>query len=200
MTDSLMKSWWILALRGVFAILFGVLAFFWPGITLLTLVALFAAYALLGGVASIVGALANRQRDDDWWMPLLIGLVGVGAAVISVLHPGLTALVFVLLIGAHALVTGVLDIAFAIRLRKIIRDEWLLILSGAASIVFGALVFLFPSAGALALIWLISVYAVLTGALMLGLAWRLRARSIATTSRTERRTTPDRRMRTAHSS
>jgi uncharacterized membrane protein HdeD (DUF308 family) len=198
MTDSLMKSWWILALRGVFAILFGVLAFFWPGITLLTLVALFAAYALLGGVASIVGALANRQRDDDWWMPLLIGLVGVGAAVISVLHPGLTALVFVLLVGAHALVTGMLDIAFAIRLRKLIHDEWLLILSGVASIVFGALVFLFPSAGALALIWLISLYAVLTGALMLGLSLRLRAHGIAGENRTERRITPDRRMRTAH--
>jgi uncharacterized membrane protein HdeD (DUF308 family) len=198
MTDSLMKSWWILALRGVFAILFGVLAFFWPGITLLTLVALFAAYALLGGVASIVGAIANRRRDDDWWMPLLIGLVGVGAAIISVIEPGLTALVFVLLVGAHALVTGVLDIAFAIRLRKIIHGEWLLILSGIASIVFGALVFLFPSAGALALIWLISLYAVLTGALMLALSLRLRAR-VTDANRTERRTTPDRRMRTAHS-
>lgn len=198
MTDSLMKSWWILALRGVFAILFGVLAFLWPGITLLTLVALFAAYALLGGVASIAGAVANRRRDEDWWMPLLIGLVGVGAAIISVIHPGLTALVFVLLVGAHALVTGALDIAFAIRLRKIIHDEWLLVLSGVASIVFGALVFLFPSAGALALIWLISLYAVLTGALMLGLSLRLRAHGIASENRTERRTTPDRRMRTAH--
>lgn len=198
MTDSLMKSWWILALRGVFAILFGVLAFLWPGITLLTLVALFAAYALLGGVASIAGAVANRRRDEDWWMPLLIGLVGVGAAIISVIHPGLTALVFVLLVGAHALVTGALDIAFAIRLRKIIHDEWLLVLSGVASIVFGALVFLFPSAGALALIWLISLYAVLTGALMLGLSLRLRAHGIANENRTERRTTPDRRMRTAH--
>ncbi len=199
MTDSLMKSWWMLAWRGVFAILFGVLAFFWPGITLLTLVALFAAYALLGGVASIAGALANRRRDEDWWMPLLIGLVGVGAAIISVLRPGLTALVFVLLVGAHALVTGVLDIAFAIRLRKLIHDEWLLILSGAVSIVFGVLVFLFPSAGALALIWLISLYAVLAGALMLGLALRLRAHNIANTPRAERRTTPDRRMRAAHS-
>ena len=198
MTDSLMTSWWILALRGVFAILFGVLAFLWPGITLLTLVALFAAYALLGGVASIAGAVANRRRDEDWWMPLLIGLVGVGAAIISVIHPGLTALVFVLLVGAHALVTGALDIAFAIRLRKIIHDEWLLVLSGVASIVFGALVFLFPSAGALALIWLISLYAVLTGALMLGLSLRLRAHGIASENRTERRTTPDRRMRTAH--
>lgn len=198
MTDSLMQSWWILALRGVFAILFGVLAFLWPGITLLTLVALFAAYALLGGVASIAGAVANRRRDEDWWMPLLIGLVGVGAAVISVMRPGLTALVFVLLVGAHALVTGVLDIAFAIRLRKLIHDEWLLILSGIASIVFGALVFLFPSTGALALIWLISLYAVLTGALMLGLSLRLRTHGIASENRTERRITPDRRMRTAH--
>lgn len=198
MTDSLMQSWWILALRGVFAILFGVLAFLWPGITLLTLVALFAAYALLGGVASIAGAVANRRRDEDWWMPLLTGLVGVGAAVISVMRPGLTALVFVLLVGAHALVTGVLDIAFAIRLRKLIHDEWLLILSGIASIVFGALVFLFPSTGALALIWLISLYAVLTGALMLGLSLRLRTHGIASENRTERRITPDRRMRTAH--
>ena len=100
---------------------------------------------------------------------------------------------FVLVVGAHALMTGVLDIAFAIRLRKLIHGEWLLILSGVASIVFGAMVFLFPGAGALAMIWLISLYAVLTGALLLGLSFRLRARSIAgAAARTERRIMPDR--------
>ena len=198
MTEALMKAWWILALRGACAILFGVLALLWPGITLLTLVTLFAAYALIGGVVSIAGAVANRRRDEDWWMPLLIGLVGIGAAVVAVLQPALTALVFVLVIGAYALMTGVLDIAFAIRMRKIIRGEWLLILSGIVSLIFGALVFLFPGAGALALIWLISLYAVVTGALLLGVAFRLRTRSAKTGTWVERRTTPDRRVSVAH--
>lgn len=196
MNESLARSWWIYALRGVLAILFGVFAIMWPGLTLLSLVALFAAYALISGVISVVGAIRMRKRDDDWWLPLLLGLVSIGAGVIAIAHPSLTALVLVLVIGANALITGVLDVATAIRLRKTIRNEWLMILSGAASIVFGILVFLFPAAGALALVWLISIYALVTGLLMLVLALRLRAR--ITTSTTDRRVTPDRRISPAH--
>ena len=137
MNELLLQSWWMLALRGVIALLFGVLAVLWPGITLLWLAALFAAYALIGGAVSIIGAVKNRKSDEEWWLILLLGLVSLGAGVIAVLHPGLTALVLVLIMGANALVTGVLDIAVAIRLRKVIRGEWLLILAGIVSIVFG---------------------------------------------------------------
>ena len=174
MNELLLRSWWMLALRGAIALLFGVLAVLWPGITLLWLAALFAAYALIGGAVSVIGAVKNRESDEEWWLILLLGLVSLGAGVIAVLHPGLTALVLVLIMGANALVIGVLDIAVAIRLRKVIRGEWLLILAGIGSIVFGVLVFLFPGAGALALVWLISVYAVVTGVLLLALAFRAR--------------------------
>jgi uncharacterized membrane protein HdeD (DUF308 family) len=196
MNESLLRSWWILALRGVIAILFGVLALMWPGLTLLALVSLFAAYALLTGAISVFGAIRNRKRDDEWWLLLLMGLVGIGAGVIALIHPALTTLVLVLVIAANALVTGVLDIAAAMRLRKAIRGEWLLVLSGIASIVFGVLAFLFPTAGALALVWMISVYAIITGVLLLAVAFRLRARAHA--EMPERRVSGDRRGTAVH--
>jgi uncharacterized membrane protein HdeD (DUF308 family) len=175
MIELFLRSWWMLALRGVIALLFGVLALMWPGITLLWLVALYAAYALLTGAVSVYASVKNRHSDEKWWLILLLGLVSISAGVIAVLYPGLTALVLVLVMGANALITGVLDIAIAIRLRKAINNEWLLILSGSASIIFGVLVLLFPGAGALTLVWLISFYAVLTGVLLLALAFRVRA-------------------------
>ncbi len=174
MDDLLSRSWWMLALRGVLALTFGILALLWPSLTLAALVALFAAYALISGVVAILGAIKNRKADREWWLILILGLVSVAAGVLSIMQPALTALVLVLVMGANALVTGVLDIAVAIRLRKTIEGEWLLIAAGIASIIFGILVFLFPGAGALALVWLISAYAIATGILLLGLAFRAR--------------------------
>jgi uncharacterized membrane protein HdeD (DUF308 family) len=174
MNDLLRRSWWMLAVRGVAALLFGILALIWPDITLLVLVALFAAYAFITAVAYISAAVKNRETDKGWWLLLLLGLVAVAAGGIAIFHPLLTALVLVLLMGANALITGILDIAIAIRLRKEIRNEWMLVLAGVVSIVFGILVFLFPGAGALALVWLVSFYAVLTGVLLLALAFRMR--------------------------
>ncbi|HEX6902141.1 MAG TPA: HdeD family acid-resistance protein [Thermoanaerobaculia bacterium] len=174
MDDLLSRSWWMLALRGVLALAFGILALIWPGLTLAALVALFAAYALISGVVSILGAIKNRKADREWWLILILGLVSVAAGVISIMQPALTALVLVLVMGANALVIGVLDIAVAIRLRKTIEGEWLLIAAGIASIIFGILVFLFPGAGALALVWLISAHVIATGILLLALAFRAR--------------------------
>lgn len=191
MNDSLTQSWWVLALRGVIAILFGVLAIIWPGLTLLAFVSLFAAYALLTGAVSVYGAMKHRKKDDEWWLLLLLGLVGIGAGIVTVIHPSMTALVLVLVIAANALVSGVLDIAVAIRLRKSIQGEWMLILNGIVSIAFGVLAFLFPVAGALGLVWMISFYAVLTGMLLLSLAFRLRATSRGAFK--ERRVQSDRR-------
>lgn len=199
MSDVFVRSWRILAVHGAIAVVFGVLAFIWPGLTLLVLVSLFAAYALLSGAVYLVGAFRHRRDSSDWWLLLLIGLAGLGAGVIAIVHPGLTALVLVLLMGANALVTGVLQIVAALRLRLVMRNEWLLVLSGIVSILFGILVFLFPAAGALALVWLISFHAVFTGAILLSLAFRLRKLSAPGTSRSERRVTPDRRVTPAHS-
>lgn len=184
MNETLLRSWWMLALRGVIAIAFGVLAALLPGLTLLWLVALFAAYTLLGGAVWTFGAVKNRMADEHWWVLLLLGLVSLGAGTIAVVHPALTALVLILLMGANALVTGVLDVVVAIRLRKSIRGEKLLALSGIASIVFGIIVFMFPlGAGALALVWLISLYAIVTGILLLAVAFRVRAWSRLNTGR-----------------
>jgi uncharacterized membrane protein HdeD (DUF308 family) len=199
MNDMLSGSWRMLALRGVIAILFGVLALAWPSLTLLAFAALFAAYALLTGVVLVVGSVKSRKSNEDWWLPLMVGLASLGAGAIAAIHPGLTALVLVLVVGANALITGVLDIATAIRLRKTIRNEGLLLLNGVASLAFGVLVFLFPDAGALALVWLISFYASLSGILLLAFAFRLRAKTKGTTTvEKDRRTMPDRRMSAAH--
>jgi uncharacterized membrane protein HdeD (DUF308 family) len=166
-------SWWVLALRGVLAVLFGVLALAWPDMTLLVLVGLFAAYALLGGAAAVAGAL-RRRGTDGWWLTLLLGLVSIAAGVFAIFFPGTTTLALVLVMGVNALITGAIDIALAVRLRKVIRGEWLLALSGLVAIVFGAIVVAVPAAGAVALVWLVAFYAIVTGVLLLGLAWRER--------------------------
>ncbi len=174
MNELLRRFWWILALRGVAALAFGVLAIALPAVTLLVLVWLFAAYAFITAAAYISAALANRQTDKGWWLLLVLGLVGVAAGGIAVFHPLITALVLVLLMGANALISGVLDIAIAVRLRKVITNEWMLILAGVISIAFGVLVFIFPGAGALAMVWMVSFYATFTGILLLALAFKLR--------------------------
>lgn len=189
------RCWPTLALRGVIAVLFGVLALISPIFGLIALVALFAAFALFGGVASLIGAYRARKADDEWSVLLLLGAVGLGVGIVTLVHPALTALVLVLVIGANALVTGILDIVLAVRLRKLIRNEWLLILSGVVSIAFGVLVFLFPDAGALALAWLIGFYALVSGSMLLALAFRLRAHSRI--GQPERRIIHDRRASTA---
>jgi len=161
---------WLFTLRGIAAILFGVLAFFQPGITLLALTTLFGAYSLVDGVIAVSSSLSNRKEYPDWWIVFLSGLLGVAVGVVTFLRPGLTALALLFLIGARALVVGVLEIAAAVELRKVIQREWMLILSGLASIVFGLAVFLFPLAGALAVVWLIATYAIVFGVLQIVLA------------------------------
>jgi uncharacterized membrane protein HdeD (DUF308 family) len=166
------QSAWMLILRGAIAILFGVLAIVWPGLTLMVLVALFAAYALLGGAVSIAAAFKLRGSEPRWWLPLLLGIISVAAGIYAIVAPPVTALVLVLVMGVNAILTGALDIAIAIRLRKVLHGEWLLVLGGIVSIIFGVLVVAVPGAGALALVWLVSVYAVLSGVLLLSLGVR----------------------------
>ena len=173
MKDLLNRSWWMLALRGTVAILFGVLALIWPGLTLLWLVVLFAAFAIIAGVVSIMAAMRARAHRG-WGIALTFGVVSVVAGVLAIVFPGLTALTLILLIGANALVTGVLDIVMAVRLRRQMQREWLLVAAGVVSIIFGAIVMIFPAAGALALVWFVSFYATLTGILLLILAFRAR--------------------------
>jgi uncharacterized membrane protein HdeD (DUF308 family) len=165
------RHWWAFAVRGLAAILFGILAFAWPGITLAVLVLLWGAYALVDGVLALISAF--RTRHDHRWGLLLEGIVGIGAGLVTFVYPGLTALVLLYIIAAWALITGVLELVTAFRLRRAIRDEWWLVLGGIASIVFGVVLLAAPGAGALALIWLIAAYAIVFGVLLLALALRL---------------------------
>jgi len=167
-------SAWMLMLRGAAALLLGVLALVWPDLTLIWLVAMFAVFALFTGGTSIVAALKSRGVDRKWWLPLLFGVVSIAAGIAALAYPGLTTLALVLLMGANAIVTGALDIAIATRLRRVLSGGWLMALVGTVSVVFGVLVFAFPGVGALAMVGLISFYALATGALLLGLGWRAR--------------------------
>lgn len=194
MESILFRSWWVAALRGLLGILFAVLAIGWPGLTLLSLVALFAAYAMLAGIASLAGAFRHRGAGQVPWDAVILGIVSIGAGLVAAYHPAATALLLVLIMGANALVVGVLDILAAVRLRQSIADEWLLGLAGSASVVFGAFVFARPGAGALALVWLVSLYAFVTGALLLALGVRMRALERAGGTGHDRRVLPDRRM------
>lgn len=194
MESILFRSWWVAALRGLLGILFAVLAIGWPGLTLLSLVALFAAYAILAGIASLAGAFRHRTAGQVHWDAVILGIVSIGAGLVAAYHPAATALLLVLIMGANALVVGVLDILAAVRLRHSIADEWLLGLAGIASVVFGAFVFARPGAGALALVWLVSLYAFVTGALLLALGVRMRALERAGGTGHDRRVLPDRRM------
>ena len=173
--DTLARNWWAVLLRGVAGILFGIATFFAPGISLAVLVLLFGAYALVDGVLILVSALRNRATDENWWVVLLEGIAGVIAGVATFVWPGITALALLYVITAWALVTGALEIATAIRLRKVIDHEWLLVLSGIASIGFGILLAMFPGAGALAVVLWIGAYAIVFGVLLIALGFRLRS-------------------------
>lgn len=173
--EVLTRNWWAVALRGVAAILFGFFAFFLPGISLAVLVLLFGAYSLVDGIFAIVSAIRRRESRDRWWVLLLAGVAGVAAGVITLFWPGITALALLYLIAAWALVAGAFEIAAAIRLRKVITGEWLLALSGIASVALAILLVLFPGPGALVMIWLIGAYALIGGVLLVALGFRLRS-------------------------
>jgi uncharacterized membrane protein HdeD (DUF308 family) len=171
--NELARHWWLVALRGLAAVLFGILAFAWPQITLSFLVALFGAYALVDGVVGLIAAF--RGDAEHRWAMAAEGVVSVLAGLAAFLWPGLTALVLLYIIAFWAIFTGVLEIVGAVRLRRVIRNEWALILGGALSILFGIVLVAAPGAGALAVLWLIGVYAIVFGVTLLALAWRLRS-------------------------
>jgi uncharacterized membrane protein HdeD (DUF308 family) len=168
-------NWWALALRGLFAVLFGITAFVMPGLTLAVLVLLYGAYALVDGIFAVAAALAGRTFGSPWWSMLIWGLLGIAVGIITIAWPGITELALLYIIAAWAVVTGGFEIAAAIRLRKEIQGEWLLALSGALSVLFGLAVMVYPGAGALAILWLIGTYAIVFGVLLLVLGFRLRS-------------------------
>jgi uncharacterized membrane protein HdeD (DUF308 family) len=171
----LANNWWSLVIRGVAAILLGILAFAAPGITLTALVFLFAAYALVNGVMSLAGALRAAGAQQRWGSLLLEGIVGILAAVVTVVWPAITVLSFVYVVSAWAVITGAMEIAAAIRLRKHIHGEWLLVLAGVISVLFGGLLAVMPIAGAVVLALWVGVYAIVFGVTLVALGFRLRS-------------------------
>jgi uncharacterized membrane protein HdeD (DUF308 family) len=174
LASILSRGWWLLLLRGLAAITFGVLTWVQPGVSLAVLVLLFGAYSMADGVFGVWAAVAGRKHHEHWGLLLLEGLLGIGVGVMTFLAPGLTTLVLLFYIAIWAIATGVLEIAAAIRLRKEIEGEWLLILAGLLSVMFGILLMAQPGAGALSLLWLIASYAVVFGVLLVLLAFKAR--------------------------
>src|SRR5881275_727529 len=173
--ETLKRHWWVPVLRGVAAIVFGVIAFVYPGLTVAVLVLLFGAWVLVDGVFRIVGAIGHRASDPDWGWQLVIGILGIVVGLLTFHAPQITALALVIYVAAWALMIGASEIAAAVKLRREIKGEWFLILMGLASIVFAVLLLWNPVAGAAAVIWLIAWYAVVLGVLAIFFGFRLRS-------------------------
>jgi uncharacterized membrane protein HdeD (DUF308 family) len=173
MLQTLSRNWWAVALRGVAAILFGLAAFVWPQITVYALVLLFGAYCLVDGAFTLAAAFSRSAGSTGRGWLVVRGLAGIAVGVLTFVWPGITALALLWVIAAWAVVTGVLEIVTAIRLRRELRNEWLLVLSGALTVVFGVLLVVWPASGVLALITLIGSFALVFGVLLVALAVRL---------------------------
>jgi uncharacterized membrane protein HdeD (DUF308 family) len=180
MADILERNWWLVALRGVLAILFGIVAFIWPSITLTALVILFGAYALVDGIFAIAsGVFGWALSGASRWFLVLGGIAGVIVGLIAFFYPNVTAVALLYLIGAWAIVTGAFQIVAAIQLRKEIENEWLLIFGGVLSVIFGVLAFVYPQATALSIIWLVALYAVIFGVSLVVLGFRMKSLGMA---------------------
>jgi uncharacterized membrane protein HdeD (DUF308 family) len=173
--EDLSNNWWVILLRGIVGVIFGVVAFASPGATLLALVFVWGAYAIVDGAFALYMTYLASRQGRRWWPYLLEGLAGIGAGVLTFMVPGITALVLLYLIAAWAIVTGIVEIVAAVDMRKVIQNEWLLGLAGALSIIFGIIVAIMPDAGALAVVWTVGAYALLFGITLVVLAFRVRS-------------------------
>jgi len=165
-------NWWALLLRGIAAVLFGLAALLWPGLTLYVLIIFFGAYALVDGVLAIVAGI--RGTEGRRWLLLSEGILGVLAGLIAFFYPGITALVLLYVIAFWAILTGVLEVVMAISLRREIENEWLMGLGGALSVLFGVVLAVLPGVGLLSLVWLIGIYAIVFGVALVVLSFRVR--------------------------
>jgi|Tabmets5t2r1_1033131.scaffolds.fasta_scaffold47255_2 uncharacterized membrane protein HdeD (DUF308 family) len=175
MLEYFSRYWWAVALRGTVAVVFGVVAWIWPDITVRALVLLFGFYALVDGLLALAALFVGGQmvRDRRGWL-LVEGIAGIAAGIVTFVWPGITALVLLYLIAAWAIATGVLEVVVAVWLRRELRGEWLLALVGILSILFGVFLVLRPSEGAVAVVWALGLYALVFGVALVALGLRLR--------------------------
>jgi uncharacterized membrane protein HdeD (DUF308 family) len=174
MLDFCASNWWLFLLRGIIAIIFGLLAIFMPGVTLASLVLVWAAFAFADGVVSLFALATGRTESEHKWLIALQGVLGIAVGVITYSNPAITAIALLLYIIAWALAIGVLQIIAAIRLRKEITGEFWLFLSGLISVLFAVYAMYRPEVGALAIAWTIGFYAIMIGAAMIAFAFTVR--------------------------
>ncbi len=173
MLPILAGNWWTLLLRGIAAVLFGLAALFWPGLTLFVLVVIFGAYALVDGVFAIVAGI--RGSGGRRWLLVAEGALGVLAGLVAIFYPGITALALLYVIAFWAIFTGVLRVVMAFSLRQEIENEWLMVLSGVLSVLFGAILAVLPGVGLLSMVWLVGIYAIVFGVALIILGFRVRS-------------------------
>lgn len=178
-SNILASAWWLLLLRGIAALVFGVLTLLQPEASLVALLLIFSIYAIADGVIGIWAAFSNKSSNSQWWVLLLWGVVSILAGVLALVAPEAVITFAMYYIAFWALITGVLQIATAIRLRKEIQGEWMLILAGALSVVFGVLVIAQPVISLISILWLIGLYALFFGVLLIGLAFKVRRSTAA---------------------
>ncbi|MDI9549444.1 MAG: HdeD family acid-resistance protein [Chloroflexota bacterium] len=174
MLKMMTGKWWVLLVRGIAAILFGLAAMVWPGLTIGALIIMFGAFAIVDGVGALFAAFAHRGEAQYWWATALEGVVGIVLGILVMVWPGISAIALLFWIAAWAIVTGVFEVVSAIQLRKEISGEFWLILSGVLSILFGIFAFIRPGAGALAVIWVIAIYAIVFGITLIMLSFKVR--------------------------
>lgn len=173
MVRMLLQNWWAVALRGVVAVLFGIMALALPALTVTTLVILFGAFALVDGVFALCALIFGKRRSQ-LVVQLVEALISILAGLVALAMPGLTALAFLFVIAAWAVLSGIFQVVMAVRLRKAIDNEWLLALGGVLSVILGIVFFARPGVGVLSLAWLLGVYAVVFGIVLVALGFRLR--------------------------
>jgi uncharacterized membrane protein HdeD (DUF308 family) len=178
---TLAANWWALLLRGIAAVLFGLAALFWPGLTLFVLIVFFGAYTVIDGIFAIVAGI--RGSGGRRWLLLAEGALGVLAGLVAFFYPGITALVMLYVIALWAIFTGILKVIMAIWLRREIEDEWLMILSGVLSVLFGLILAVLPGVGLLSLVWLVGIYALIIGVALIVLGFRVRGQQASGSSR-----------------
>lgn len=167
--------WWTLVVRGAIAILFGIVAWVWPELTVTTLTILFGAWLFVDGIFEIISAFANRDRVNSVWPLVLSGVINIIVGLIVLFWPGLGAIALMYMIAIWAILTGLLAIVAAIELRKRIENEWAIGLTGVLSIIFGVLVMIFPGDGAVALVWVIGIWAIVIGIGLIAAGFRLKS-------------------------
>ncbi len=174
-TAAVGRNWWALVLRGILAVIFGILIIVSPGIALTSLILVLGAYFFVDGIFAVAGALAHREHYQHWWLTLIEGIISIVAGIIAFVNPSLTAFTLLYVIALWAVLTGIFEIIAAVRMREVVHDEWLLAISGILSVLFGLFVIFFPGTGVLAILGIIAGYAIVFGVLLIILGFRLRS-------------------------